>query len=198
MTSETDSSHLPSIHRTSQFHAYFDTSIRSDKNEQIPQASPPAYTVVPVPSSDNNTENTRLVNNPADVLNQFVNQRSSSLIQRQPNSEQILRINQYIDNQEKKINNKLAAALCLSIVAIVLGSTGIGFFIVYHNESCSPNQTSSYCNRTYWALSLGCLSIFLGILRIALYYLMKMKIKRIKKTWHTKIGQLQHTSVPDY
>jgi hypothetical protein len=193
MTSEADSYILPPTDHTSQFYTYFGSLTASNKNEQLPP--PPAYTAVATLSTTNNAEYVRPLTNPATVFNDLVNQQSSPITQRQLNSQQILRINEYIDNQEKAVNDRLGAALCLSIFGIVLGSIGIGLFITDHNNLCGYYHTSSYCGRIYWGLILGCTSIFLGLLRLIVHYTIKARIIRLKKIWQKKIAQLQQTPV---
>jgi len=141
------------------------------------------------------TVHTPQFTNPAAVFNELDNQRPSVTTRRQLNSQKILRINQYIDNQGKKINNSLTTILCVAIFSILLGSIGIGLFVAYNNDLCDEYQTSSYCDRTYWAVILGCMFIFLCISLIIIYCTMKAKLIRVKKLWQEKIVQLQQTLV---
>lgn len=141
MTSEADSSILPPTNQAPQFCAYFGPPITFNKNKQL-SPPPPAYTVVVIPSTTNNAEYMKLFTDPAAVLNKLISQR-------QLHSQQILRINRYIDNQEKAINTRLVAALCLSIFGIALESIGIDLFVAYVNDVYGRYQPSSYCGRIY-------------------------------------------------
>jgi len=191
MTSEADFSILPPTNHTPRFCAYFDPPLTFNKNKQL-SPPPPAYTAVAIPSTTNNAEYMTLFTDPATVFNELINQRSSTIIQRQLNSQEILRINQYIDNQEKSINARLVVVVCLCIFGIALEFSGIDLFLAYFNDLCGHYQTSSYCSPTYWALIVGCIAVFLGIVRIIIYCRMKAKITGVKKRWHEKIAQLQH------
>ncbi|CAF2385134.1 unnamed protein product [Rotaria sp. Silwood2] len=196
MTTKTDDSIPPPTAHAPQYYADFGTLTASNINEQLPP--PPAYTALSMPSTENTTENMKPFTNPSTVVNELVNQRFSPTTQRRLNSQQILRITQYIDNQEKMMNDKLVAALCLSIVGIAAGITCIILFAVFHKDSCGYYQRTSSCVRTYSALIIGCISIVFGILRITIYGMAKRKISHAKKLWQEKVAQLQQTSLNGY
>ncbi|CAF1375405.1 unnamed protein product [Rotaria sordida] len=196
MMTNTDPCIPPSTAHAPQFYADFGAPIASNTNENLPP--PPAYTAVAIPSTGNTTEHTKLVTNPSTVVNELVNQRFSPTTQRQLNAQQIARITQYINNQEKIVNDKLVVALCISIVGIAVGITLIALYIVYHKDLCGYYHTSTSCVRVYSALIIGCVSILVGILRITLFGIAKSKINRAKKIWQEKVAQLQSTSLNGY
>ncbi|CAF3395155.1 unnamed protein product [Rotaria sp. Silwood1] len=196
MTTKTDDSIPPPTAHASQYYADFGTPIVSNTNEQFPP--PPAYTAVAIPSAANTTARMKPITNPSTVVNELVNQRFSPTTQRQLNSQQILRITQYIDNQEKMVTNRFAVALCISIVGMVVGITCVSLFIVFHKDLCGFYQTASSCVRAYSLLIIGSLSILLGVLRITIYGLAKRKISRAKKLWQERVAQLQQSSLQGY
>ena len=196
MSTETDSSVSPPAAHAPQYYADFGPPTGSNQNEQLPP--PPPYTVVPIPATANNTEQMKASTEPVTVVNELVNQRFSPTTQRQLNSQQIVRITQYIDHQEKLVNDKLAVAICISIIGLAVGIACIGLFIAYHKDLCDDYGTSTSCARTYSALIVGCISVLLAILRITIYCTAKAKISRAKRMWQDRVVQLQQTSVNGY